>query len=80
MNVLYDQFYIAWVVIGIIWLWITFLLVTFYPLVDGGFHQTIFIVKQIFSSSPREQTASGKGRGSDYGKQSIFKAVQKSED
>ncbi|RFU34086.1 hypothetical protein B7463_g2261, partial [Scytalidium lignicola] len=34
-----KKFYIAWVVVGIIWLWLTMLMTTFYPLIDGGIQQ-----------------------------------------
>lgn len=31
-----TQFYSAWVVVAIIWLWGAILIATFYPLLDGG--------------------------------------------
>lgn len=34
-----KKFYYAWVVVGIIWLWITMLVATFYPVFDGGLQQ-----------------------------------------
>lgn len=30
------QLFIAWVVVSLIWLWITLFIANFYPLVDGG--------------------------------------------
>jgi hypothetical protein len=33
------QFYIAWVVVAIIWLWISMLIAIFYPIFDGGIEQ-----------------------------------------
>lgn len=37
------QFFTAWVVVGIIWLWITMLVAIFYPLIDGGVQQMVQI-------------------------------------
>lgn len=34
-----KKFYSAWVVVGIIWLWATMLVATFYPIFDGGIQQ-----------------------------------------
>lgn len=34
-----SQFFIAWVVVAIIWLWGTMLVAIFYPIVDGGMQQ-----------------------------------------
>jgi len=34
-----TQFFTAWVVVAIIWLWLTMLMVIFYPLIDGGIEQ-----------------------------------------
>ncbi|CAL5874321.1 uncharacterized protein PFLUO_LOCUS8617 [Penicillium psychrofluorescens] len=34
-----KKFFIAWVVVGIIWLWGTMLVAIFYPLIDGGIQQ-----------------------------------------
>ncbi|GLB22510.1 hypothetical protein AtubIFM61612_003078 [Aspergillus tubingensis] len=36
-------FFTAWVVVGIIWLWITMLVAIFYPLIDGGVQQMMQI-------------------------------------
>ncbi|PWY74168.1 Na+/solute symporter [Aspergillus eucalypticola CBS 122712] len=36
-------FFTAWVVVGIIWLWITMLVAIIYPLIDGGVQQMIQI-------------------------------------
>jgi len=33
------QFYYAWVIVAVIWLWITMLVTTFYPILDGGWQQ-----------------------------------------
>ncbi|BCR82738.1 sodium:solute symporter family protein [Aspergillus chevalieri] len=34
-----KKFYYAWVIVAIIWLWITMLVTTFYPILDGGWQQ-----------------------------------------
>ncbi|KAJ5344498.1 hypothetical protein N7452_002502 [Penicillium brevicompactum] len=34
-----KKFYIAWVVVGIIWLWLSMLVAIFYPIFDGGIQQ-----------------------------------------
>ncbi|CAG8320140.1 unnamed protein product [Penicillium salamii] len=34
-----KKFYIAWVVVGIIWLWLSMLVAVLYPILDGGIHQ-----------------------------------------
>lgn len=34
-----KKFYYAWVVVAIIWLWLTMLVATFYPILDGGIQQ-----------------------------------------
>ncbi|GLA80660.1 hypothetical protein AtubIFM56815_001486 [Aspergillus tubingensis] len=36
-------FFTAWVIVGIIWLWITMLVAIFYPLIDGGVQQMMQI-------------------------------------
>jgi hypothetical protein len=33
------QFYTAWVVVAIIWLWLSMLVAIFYPIFDGGIQQ-----------------------------------------
>lgn len=33
------QFYTAWVIVGIIWLWLSMLVAIFYPIFDGGIQQ-----------------------------------------
>ncbi|RAH53535.1 Na+/solute symporter [Aspergillus piperis CBS 112811] len=38
-----KRFFTAWVVVGIIWLWITMLVAIFYPLIDGGVQQMMQI-------------------------------------
>lgn len=33
----YQQLFTAWVVVALIWLWVTLVIANFYPLYDGGF-------------------------------------------
>lgn len=40
-----PQFYSAWLVIAIIWLWGTLLVAGFYPIIDGGYQQTMAICR-----------------------------------
>ncbi|KAI3012268.1 hypothetical protein CBS147346_645 [Aspergillus niger] len=40
-------FFTAWVIVGIIWLWITMLVAIFYPLLDGGMQQMLQIARAI---------------------------------
>lgn len=40
-----SQFFI--VIVSIIWLWLTMLMVTFYPLIDGGTEQTVLVFKRL---------------------------------
>lgn len=42
-----SQFFIVWVIVSIIWLWLTMLMVTFYPLVDGGIEQTVSVFERL---------------------------------
>lgn len=46
---MHAQFFIAWVVISIIWLWGTMLVAIFYPLVDGGIQQMRTIYRGLTS-------------------------------
>lgn len=39
------SFYSAWLVIAIIWLWGTLLVAGFYPIIDGGYQQTMAICR-----------------------------------
>jgi hypothetical protein len=40
------QFFIAWVVISLLWLWFTLVVAIFYPLVDGGLQQMWAVLKR----------------------------------
>jgi hypothetical protein len=39
------QFYIAWVVAGIIWLWATLFVATLYPIIDGGYQRILQVYR-----------------------------------
>lgn len=39
------QFFVAWVAIGIIWLWGTMLVAIFYPVIDGGYQQLLQVYR-----------------------------------
>ncbi|GLA25134.1 hypothetical protein ACMYSQ_000118 [Aspergillus niger] len=41
-------FFTAWVIVGIIWLWITMLVAIFYPLLDGGMQQMLQISRALW--------------------------------
>ncbi|KAJ9229990.1 hypothetical protein DTO169E5_8629 [Paecilomyces variotii] len=45
-------FYAAWVIVAIIWLWLTMLMATFYPLIDGGFQQIIQVIRGLRQGAP----------------------------
>ncbi|KAJ5707425.1 hypothetical protein N7488_007226 [Penicillium malachiteum] len=47
-----KQFFVAWVVAGIIWLWGTMLIVIFYPLLDGGIQQ----IHQVYQGLTHRKT------------------------
>ncbi|GLA04125.1 hypothetical protein AnigIFM60653_004164 [Aspergillus niger] len=40
-------FFTAWVIVGILWLWITMLVAIFYPLLDGGMQQMLQISRAL---------------------------------
>lgn len=58
-------FFTAWVIVGIIWLWLTLLMVIFYPLIDGGIQQTVLVFRNVFSSPV------GKLRSGEDGKEKV---------
>ncbi|KAJ0423270.1 Sodium:solute symporter family-domain-containing protein [Aspergillus carlsbadensis] len=41
-----KSFFIAWVVISLLWLWFTLVVAIFYPLVDGGLQQMCAVIKR----------------------------------
>lgn len=50
-----QQFYIAWVVVGIIWLWATLFVATLYPIFDGGVQQIV----QVYRGLRGKHTSNG---------------------
>ncbi|KAL5365249.1 Sodium:solute symporter family-domain-containing protein [Aspergillus floccosus] len=54
-----KRFFIAWVVVSIIWLWGTMLIAIFYPLADGGIHQ----IKQVLHALREEGRGTTKETG-----------------
>ncbi|GIJ83275.1 hypothetical protein Asppvi_002094 [Aspergillus pseudoviridinutans] len=48
-----KTFFVAWVVVAIIWLWGTMLVAIVYPIVDGGVQQMV----QVYQGFTREKTA-----------------------
>jgi hypothetical protein len=56
------QFFIAWVVISLIWLWFTLVVAIFYPLVDGGVKQ-MWAVLVVARKKPLRKDRSGSGSG-----------------
>lgn len=59
----FPQFFIAWVVVGIIWLWGTMLVAIFYPIVDGGIQQISQIYKGLTSRTGPVDIGYGKEEG-----------------
>jgi uncharacterized RDD family membrane protein YckC len=52
------QFFIAWVVISLLWLWFTLVVAIFYPLIDGGLQQIWTIVRR--KALDHEELGSGR--------------------
>ncbi|RJE23495.1 transporter [Aspergillus sclerotialis] len=52
-----KKFFAAWVIVSIIWLWITTLVAIFYPLFDGGVQQVLVIFRRM---SGKEASIEGK--------------------
>ncbi|KAH8703158.1 putative urea active transporter [Talaromyces proteolyticus] len=48
-------FFVAWIIVAIIWLWLTLLMVTFYPLIDGGIEQTLLVFRKLIGKKTVEQ-------------------------
>lgn len=53
------QFYSAWLVIAIIWLWGTLLVAGFYPIVDGGYQQTVAVYRAWRSGAKAPKAGTG---------------------
>ena len=77
-----KQFYSAWLVISIIWLWGTLLVAGFFPIIDGR-HQILGIFKalrqngKVQSVKPSEKNATGTNSAEDSTAVSISEAVFK---
>ncbi|CEL11813.1 hypothetical protein ASPCAL14909 [Aspergillus calidoustus] len=56
--------FIAWVVVGLVWLFVTLVVANFYPLVDGGAGQIWEVVLAAKKSVLGEKKAGGEGEGS----------------
>ena len=57
------KFYIAWVVVGIIWLWISMLIAIFYPIFDGGIQQIRDIYRGLRGHNVVTEAIQGDGKG-----------------
>jgi hypothetical protein len=58
-----PQFYVAWVVVGIIWLWGTMLIAIFYPILDGGMQQILQVYRGLTGKAGSENSVHGKENG-----------------
>lgn len=57
------QFFIAWVVISLIWLWFTLVVAIFYPLIDGGLKQMWAVLRVARKKLLREDAGPGPDSG-----------------
>ncbi|KAL4887667.1 Sodium:solute symporter family-domain-containing protein [Aspergillus karnatakaensis] len=46
-----HYFYVAWVVVGITWLWATLFVATLYPILDGGYQQILQVYRGLRAGS-----------------------------
>ncbi|EAA64703.1 hypothetical protein AN2598.2 [Aspergillus nidulans FGSC A4] len=58
-------FYIAWVVVAIIWLWATMFVETLYPIVDGGYQQILQVYRGLRGRQPLPAVAKPGGESAD---------------
>ncbi|KAL2839321.1 hypothetical protein BJX68DRAFT_198852 [Aspergillus pseudodeflectus] len=63
-TVMSRGLFIAWVVVGIVWLFVTLLVANFYPLLDGGVVQIWEVVLAAKKSVLGKKKAGGEGEGS----------------
>lgn len=70
------QFFSAWVVISVIWLWCTLLVVGFYPIIDG--RDQFKAVYRFFNNVRRGQQkdSPGEGSSSDGSREGVAAYVQ----
>ncbi|OJJ06318.1 hypothetical protein ASPVEDRAFT_65074 [Aspergillus versicolor CBS 583.65] len=57
-----KKFYVAWVVVGIIWLWATLFVATLYPIFDGGWQQIVQVYRGLRGQQLKTVISSGKGK------------------
>ncbi|KAJ5733574.1 hypothetical protein N7493_002360 [Penicillium malachiteum] len=60
-----KQFFVAWVIVSIIWLWGTMLIAIFYPLIDGGIQQIHQVYQGLTHSKSIAESHSSGYKGSD---------------
>lgn len=53
-----PQFYVAWLVVAIIWLWATLLIAGIYPIIDGGIDQIKAVYKGLKAGRASSKTTS----------------------
>ncbi|KAJ5505294.1 Sodium/solute symporter [Penicillium expansum] len=58
-----KKFYIAWVVVAIIWLWLSMLVAIFYPIFDGGIQQIRDVYRGLRGQNIVEGARSKDGKG-----------------
>ncbi|KAJ9483191.1 hypothetical protein VN97_g10224 [Penicillium thymicola] len=58
-----KKFYIAWVVVAIIWLWLSMLVAIFYPIFDGGIQQIRDVYRELRGQNAVEGARSKDGKG-----------------
>lgn len=58
-------FYIAWVVVAIIWLWATTFVATLYPIFDGGCQQILQVYQGLRGRQPSTAVAKSEGESAD---------------
>ncbi|KAK2802361.1 hypothetical protein FQN50_007358 [Emmonsiellopsis sp. PD_5] len=56
-----KSFFIAWLLVAIIWLWGTMLISIFYPLIDGGIQQSMEVYSYLRNRNTRKQGGDTKG-------------------
>lgn len=61
------SFFVAWVVISLIWLWLALFVANFYPLFDGGVRQILTVVRGTTVRTEKEDDQSSSSRNSTLG-------------
>jgi ABC-type phosphate/phosphonate transport system permease subunit len=57
-NIMSRELFIAWVVISLIWLFVTLIIANFFPLADGGFAQIWEVIKYLRDGSEKSKDIS----------------------